>query len=82
MHALLIDALFPCARTHAGGDAYFVPDTALKPMRCRAALADRLCIPPNRIIAWRISRAAAAQALSRAGVRVHLLPQMNTPRRV
>ncbi len=81
VHALLIDACFHARERMLAVTPYFVPDNSLETamrLAARRGVQIDLCIPAksNHRLAD-FARSRALRALSRAGVCVHLLPQMN-----
>ncbi len=81
VHALLIDACFHVRERMLAVTPYFVPDAALETalrLAARRGVQIDLCIPAvsNHRLAD-FARNRALRALSSAGVRIHLLPQMN-----
>jgi cardiolipin synthase len=81
VHALLIDACFHARERMLAVTPYFVPDNSLETamrLAARRGVKIDLCIPAdsNHRLAD-FARSRALRALSRAGVCVHLLPEMN-----
>jgi cardiolipin synthase A/B len=81
VHALLIDACFHARERVLAVTPYFVPDAALETalrLAARRGVQIDFCIPAvsNHRLAD-FARNRALRALSNAGVRIHLLPQMN-----
>ena len=81
VHALLIDACFHARERVLAVTPYFVPDAALETalrLAARRGVQIDFCIPAvsNHRLAD-FARNRALRALSTAGVRIHLLPQMN-----
>jgi cardiolipin synthase A/B len=81
VHALLIDACFHVRERMLAVTPYFVPDASLETalrLAARRGVQMDFCIPAvsNHRLAD-FARNRALRALSTAGVRIHLLPQMN-----
>jgi cardiolipin synthase len=81
VHALLIDACFHVRERMLAVTPYFVPDAGLETalrLAARRGVQIDFCIPAvsNHRLAD-FARNRALRALSTAGVRVHLLPEMN-----
>jgi cardiolipin synthase A/B len=81
VHALLIDACFHARARVLAVTPYFVPDAALETalrLAARRGVQIDFCIPAvsNHRLAD-FARNRALRSLSTAGVRIHLLPQMN-----
>lgn len=81
VHSLLIDACFQATVRMLAVTPYFVPDVSLETamrLAARRGVKIDLCIPAksNHLLADFV-RNRSLRALSKAGVAIHLLPQMN-----